>query len=350
MLTLPKPWAPDCAVKPRMPLLGLPGCSLEFHDPIVLAESLAGLLPVRTCDPIQRATATAPFRCHAGALNLGGLELVAMWGTGLQGEVDGTDLATVILPYRGEGQFRIEGRSLINRTGQSLVVLPPGAWRTRNDVMGGLTIRLDPRRLQAVGRTMAGPSVPPQRWLAVGQTPRVLTVQQLGSAIPLQRLYSVMEFLHGLVLRLGSVPESLRLDDLLLRQIAAVLAPGLLAEAGATPGHEDRFDALIDWMHAHCDQPISLTDLERRSHYSRRSLQAAFKARFGCGPMQYLRRQRLWRARRLLDEGAPGCSVSSVAFSCGYLSVASFRRDFQMRFGMPPSQRLSLARNRHVAS
>lgn len=345
MLTLPNRWAPDCASAPRMPLLGLPGRSLAFHDPIVLAECLNQLLPVHSCDPIERVSATAPFRCHAGALALGPLELVALWGTGLRGEVEGTDLASVILPYRGEGRFRIEGRSYSNRTGQTLLLLPPGPWRTRNDVMGGVTIRVKPEQLQAVGRTMAGPMPHPERWLGLGQAPRVLTTEQPGAASALQRLYWVLEILHALLLRLGSVPETLRLDDLLLRQIVAALAPALLAEASDAPGDEDRLEVLIDWMHAHADQPISLTDLEQRSHYSRRSLQNAFNARFGCGPMQYLRRQRLWQARRLLLQARPGSTVGSIAVTCGYLNVESFRRDFHMRFGRPPSQLLAEARS-----
>jgi transcriptional regulator GlxA family with amidase domain len=53
--------------------------------------------------------------------------------------------------------------------------------------------------------------------------------------------------------------------------------------------------------------------------------------------MQVLRRQRLWFARRRLEVAPPGSRVSDIAFACGYLSVVSFRRDFQARFAVAPS-------------
>jgi len=125
-----------------------------------------------------------------------------------------------------------------------------------------------------------------------------------------------------------------------VRQIVEVLAPAMLADRTAPDpeGYDCPIDDLVDWIHAHCHEPISLTDLEERSHYSRRSLQYTFKARFGCGPMQYLRRQRLWLARRRLEAPGPESSVGSIASTSGYLSLASFSRDFQRCFGIAPSR------------
>lgn len=339
MLNLPPQWAPSCLREPAVPLLGLPGRSLVFRDPVELAEQLGRLMPVRSCDPVGRPSAAAPFLCHGGALQLGPLEIVALWGTGLQGEVEGCERATLVIPYRGRGDFRIETRSLSNLTGHTLLLVPPGPWRTWNDALGGVTIRVDPARIQTVGRTMGGDIGRPERWLAVARTPLVCRVGGASDARLFARLYRVLAFLHGVVRRHGEPPEALRLDDLLLRQIAQLLAPALLQEPGhpETGGGDGQLDALIDWIHAHCQEAISLSDLEARSHYSRRSLQYAFQSRFGCGPMQYLRRQRLWQARRRLEQAAPGTRVSDVAFACGYLSVSSFRRDFQARFAVPPS-------------
>jgi AraC-like DNA-binding protein len=346
MLTPPEHWTPDCAREPRLPLLGLPGRSLLFDDPVEVAERLGTLLPVRSCDPVRPASASAPFRCHMGGLQLGALGLVALWGTGLHGELEDPELATLVVPYRGRGHFRIGRRSLLNLAGQTLLLIPPGPWRTSNDHLGGVTIRLEPARLQEVGRAMAGPQSREERWLGLARTPLVLTQAGKARAARFERLYRALAFLHGVVRRHGAVPESLRLDDLLLRQIVDLLASGLLAESAAPePSEMDAaIDNLIDWMHAHRHEPISLTELEQRSHYSRRYLQYAFKARFGCGPMQYLRRQRLWRARRRLAQADAGTTVSGIALACGYLSLACFRRDFRHRFGISPSELLARAR------
>lgn len=65
------------------------------------------------------------------------METVALWGSGLQGEVEGCERATLVVPYRGRGEFRIGRSSLANLTGQTLLLVPPGPWRTYNDVLGG---------------------------------------------------------------------------------------------------------------------------------------------------------------------------------------------------------------------
>lgn len=311
-----------------------------------VAEQMATILPVISCDTVERTTPGRPLRWHIGGLRLGPLSLMALWGPGLRGEVEGTSQASFILPYRGSGRFRLERHSLSNRAGQSLLYLPPGPWRTTNDAMGGITVRLDPDLIRQVGRTMAGPMVPAERWLALGNQPRMLPIDQPPHPDLFDQLYRLLAFLNQLVMRHGSVPETLRLDDLLLRQIVAVLAPSLLVEP---PQHDPEpsscaIDELVDWIHAHCHEPISLSELEQRSYYSRRSLQYAFKARFGCGPMQYLRRQRLWQARRQLAQATAPISLTSVALRCGYLSLASFSRDFRRAFGIAPSSLLPLPR------
>ena len=346
MLTLPERWTPNCVREPRLPFLRLPGRSLEFRDSVAVAEQLARLLPVRSCDPVRAATPSEPFRWHLGGLQLGPRAIVALWGTGLQGELEGTEQASLVIPYRGAGHFRIGRRSLRNLTGQTLLLVPPGPWRTHNDYLGGVTIQVHPASIQAVGLAMAGPRGKPDLWLGVARAPLVLAVDEPSRRALCERLYGTLAFLHGVVRHHGGVPEPLRLDDLLLRQIVDLLAAGLLAESTPPdpPESDAALDTLLDWMHAHCHEPISLTELEQRAHYSRRHLQYAFKARFGCGPMQYLRRQRLWQARRRIEQAGPSSTVSGIALASGYLSLASFRRDFQNRFGITPSALLARRR------
>jgi AraC-like DNA-binding protein len=193
---------------------------------------------------------------------------------------------------------------------------------------------------------MAGPAASPEPWQALATHPLVVELGQPSNPIRFERLYRLMLLIQGLLLRQGGVPDLLRLDDLLVRQIVEVLAPALLTNHSTPdpPASDCAIDALVDWIHAHCHEAISLSELEQRSFYSRRSLQYAFKARFGCGPMQYLRRQRLWLARRRLEEPNPDSSVGSIASACGYLSLASFSRDFQRCFGIAPSRLLAQRR------
>ena len=149
-----------------------------------------------SCDAVERIIPGRPLRWHLGGLRLGPLSLVAIWGPGLHGAVDGTSQASFILPYRGIGHVRLGRRSLSNGAGQTLLYLPPGPWRTANDAIGGIRRNHD-------------------------QPPHPLLFE---------RLYRLMALLNSLVLPDGAVTRAIRLDDLLLRQIVAVLAPALLAE------------------------------------------------------------------------------------------------------------------------
>jgi transcriptional regulator GlxA family with amidase domain len=60
--------------------------------------------------------------------------------------------------------------------------------------------------------------------------------------------------------------------------------------------------------------------------------------------MQWLRRQRLQSAHEQLQNPLPGATVTSVARSCGYLSLASFSRDFSEQFRLSSSALLRQAR------
>ena len=67
------------------------------------------------------------------------------------------------------------------------------------------------------------------------------------------------------------------------------------------------------------------------------SLQLAFQRRFGCGPMQWLRQQRLAAAHERLENPLPADTVSSISQAVGYRSLASFSCEFQRYYGCRPS-------------
>lgn len=80
--------------------------------------------------------------------------------------------------------------------------------------------------------------------------------------------------------------------------------------------------------------------MEQRSGYTRRSLQKQFQRRFGCGPMQWLRRSRLELAHAQLQAPQPVDTVTAIARRCGYLNLASFSRAFTAAYGHRPSELL----------
>ena len=104
-------------------------------------------------------------------------------------------------------------------------------------------------------------------------------------------------------------------------------------------------DELCGYLKAHLDQPIGLTEMERFSGFSRRSLQYAFLKRFQCSPLAWLRTERLALARKILLSAEAGLSVTQVALACGFPQLSRFSERYKKCYKELPSE----TRRRHVA-
>ena len=95
-------------------------------------------------------------------------------------------------------------------------------------------------------------------------------------------------------------------------------------------------DALA-FLHQHIEKPITIDQITEHAGVSRRWLEYAFRDVLGETPYQYLRRQRLALARRLLAE-EPASKVYSVAQQAGFSSAKQLAIAFQQDFGMSPRE------------
>ena len=87
---------------------------------------------------------------------------------------------------------------------------------------------------------------------------------------------------------------------------------------------------------------ISVEHLARDVGVSAAQLRRQFHRWLGTSPREYLNRQRLEDARRLLETGdAP---VAEIARAVGFYSVPHFNTAFKQLFGLPPAQLRRLAR------
>jgi AraC-like DNA-binding protein len=146
-------------------------------------------------------------------------------------------------------------------------------------------------------------------------------------------------------------PESLAmlgLDDTIYRSIVALLAPALVfgdaaRDADIRAKDFDALNLLCDYIQAHLSDPIALTELENISGLSARGLQYAFRRRFKCTPMQWIREERLNLAHDRLRHAGPGNTVASVALSCGFTNLGTFSNLYLQRFQQFPSVTLKNA-------
>src|SRR5262249_50413647 len=82
------------------------------------------------------------------------------------------------------------------------------------------------------------------------------------------------------------------------------------------------------YIAANWEKPLEIETLAEVTGASVRSIFRAFKQSRGYTPFEFAKRIRLNHARRMLEDGESGGSVTSVCFACGFSDLGRFSKDF----------------------
>jgi AraC family transcriptional regulator, transcriptional activator FtrA len=88
----------------------------------------------------------------------------------------------------------------------------------------------------------------------------------------------------------------------------------------------DFFAATIAWVQEHLDEEVTVDALARRSAMSPRTFARRFSAATGTTPYQWIIRERLQLAQRMLEVG--DLSIETVAQRSGFCTAANLRKHF----------------------
>lgn len=113
------------------------------------------------------------------------------------------------------------------------------------------------------------------------------------------------------------------------RQVQLVPRPVASDERG-------RLSRLLDYMRAHLELPHTLASLSTRAAMSPRTLQREFRAATGLAPYQWLIRERVARARELLETSR--MTPARIAQQVGLKSEESLRHHFRRQVGTAPAR------------
>jgi AraC-like DNA-binding protein len=318
-----------------IPLLGNAGLRRRIDDPQEWAAAVCATTPVRICEPRQLRQ---PFHNNSAVLALGTVVVVATQGSAVNLRTEHHPCAQLLIPYRGNGWWGIDGGCHENPVGESVLYVPPAPLSLENDITSGVSLNLDPGDLLATALTMAGPAgLKPESLLRLQQPMRLLLTDPSTAGLIIS-LYSLLLSLDQWIGQSGADAERLRFDDLILRMTVLLLlselrrdSPAEAADAASLASRR-RLEPLLEWMDANLAAPICLTDLEARVHWSRRTLQYTFRSACGCTPMQWLRRRRLEKALHRLRNPLPGDTVASIARAVGFSSPIAFSREFRRQY------------------
>lgn len=98
----------------------------------------------------------------------------------------------------------------------------------------------------------------------------------------------------------------------------------------------DRLADVVAWIDGHLDRDLSVEALAQRANLSPRHFSRRFRLALGCTPAEYVEQARMSGARQQL--AVPGRTIEGVATSLGFSGADVFRRAFERRFGIGPSQ------------
>jgi AraC family transcriptional activator FtrA len=106
------------------------------------------------------------------------------------------------------------------------------------------------------------------------------------------------------------------------------------------------FADTLAWLAEHLDEPVSVDELAERSAMSPRTFARRFVASTGTTPYQWLIRQRVHLAQRLLE--ASDAPIESVAVRSGFCTPANLRKHFARVVHTSPQQYRRTFRDRQA--
>jgi AraC family ethanolamine operon transcriptional activator len=156
----------------------------------------------------------------------------------------------------------------------------------------------------------------------------------------LRRLFALAERSPDRLTRPGC-QRRIREDLMPLLLEALVSGPSHPFQAGRPPARIDFVKETERWLHAHPHQPLTLADLCRVAHVSRRTLIQGFHDHLGLGPMAYVKLLRLHGIRhRLLRAEPDEIQIGALADAWGFHNAGHFAAAYRRLFGESPRDTL----------
>ena len=98
---------------------------------------------------------------------------------------------------------------------------------------------------------------------------------------------------------------------------------------------DEKMKAMMRFIHSHYQESISVEDIAREAHISKRVCFRLFQENLHMTPLEYMTSYRLRKAcQRLVDTNE---SITQIAYSCGLGSSSYFGKVFRERYGCTPA-------------
>jgi AraC-like DNA-binding protein len=259
-----------------------------------------------------------------------------------QARVGGEASHTFGIHLAGECFFQVEKKTYAIRPKLSAVFLPDYCpWVVEALQPSTVVASIDKHRLESTAQVM------------LGEAFRSSVLPQLRHPIELALQFGPISFdwsFRNLFAQIDSLSadaamlDASGLDDVLYRALVLSLTPDVFvrqSQSRRLRASVLQLDRVCDHITANLAKRITLTDLERIGHMSRRTLHNTFIAAFAMSPMAWVREQRLLAARAQLIQAKGEATIKQVMVQVGFHNGSVFAAQYFRRFGELPSQSYS---------
>jgi AraC-like DNA-binding protein len=203
---------------------------------------------------------------------------------------------------------------------------------TPEDPVLVLGIKVDPTMLGEIILAMDEPVLP------VREMPRAVTTHRLSE----QLSSTVIRLLECLKSPLDCRILGRQLVREIIYRVLCEEEDGALRALANRNEHFMRIARVLKEVHANPTKPFTVEGLSKLAGMSVAAFHHNFKLVAGSSPLQYLKRLRLERAKRLMIHD--GYNASTAAKAVGYESASQFSREFKRQFGVAPKEQVERLR------
>jgi AraC-like DNA-binding protein len=287
----------------------------------------------------------------SSTISIGKMKLNATSSTPIIFRCDEQSSIVLRIPLFGGASHRVKGdrRQLIEQPGE-IAIFHSGKSRELNTFhnYSFVLTALNEERLSKTLTSMLGPDAPISITKLNLHKDREIPLQVAG--ISFDKLFAQHFALIRAMEKQSHSLAMIGIDEQLYRCFVMLLAPDLFFGAQAAERDNNyqlqgKLDLACEYICAHLDDKLTLSDIEKISGMSARKLQYAFLARFGCTPLHWVRDQRLNLVHHRLNSAHEGETVTSIATACGFTNLGAFSALYQEHFNELPSATLRGALN-----
>ena len=315
--------------------------ALAFNDGITPTTTDARAAGENFAKVFRKINAFSPltgsFQAKTAVVQFDSLTVSAASSSGHVIEAESHHSHILVLPFSGRYSTMIDGveyRYHADRT-----VFFSSCDKRRSMISGsGVVLQLKATKLSQTFFAMFGSRYP------ADFSPKNQVISLENTDISFLELFKSLFAQIDLVGIDPNVLSKFALDDSFYRLCVGLLYPDIFLAVetrnGKRPYVRPEIERLCEYMAAHLTDAFSLTRMESMSGLSARILQLSFQQSFGFSPKQWMRKQRLHAARRvMLNRGEP-ISIKALAYDFCFASPSDFAHHYALEFGELPSHTL----------